>query len=179
MTKLTGLSVGDQAPEFSAIDRDGNPVTLADYKDKILVLYFYGGNIGIICQKEACTFRDHYQEFIDSGAEVVGVSPDGLESHQRFTAKNNIPFKLISDKSGALAKAFKVPKDLFIIPGRHTFIIDQNQKIAMSFNNQLNASAHIEESLKVIEKLKSGGSSPTQQKEHPQAPPMIATSASV
>ncbi|KAN0016196.1 hypothetical protein ACTFIV_010045 [Dictyostelium citrinum] len=153
---MTKLKVGDQAPDFSCPDKDGKLVSLKDFiKDqKPIVLYFYPKDETSICTKEACEFRDKYQKFIEAGADVIGVSRDDAESHSKFTSKYSLPFTLLTDKGGELAKLYGAEGN-FLSPGRVTFIIDKNGKIALNHSALLSATSHIEESLKVIEKLKS------------------------
>ncbi|KAK5583971.1 hypothetical protein RB653_005577 [Dictyostelium firmibasis] len=151
---MTKLKVGDDAPDFSCPDKDGKLVTLKDFIDqKPIVLYFYPKDETTICTKEACEFRDKYQKFIEAGADVIGVSRDDADSHSKFTSKYSLPFTLLSDKGGELAKLYGAEGN-FLSPGRVTFIIDKNGKIALNHSAFLSASSHIEESLKVIEKLK-------------------------
>eukprot|EP01132_Coremiostelium_polycephalum_P007492 gene7492-9207_t len=151
---MTKLKVGDNAPDFTASDKDGNPVTLKQFEGKILVLYFYPKDDTPGCTAQACEFRDKYEDFIRAGATVVGVSSDSEQSHSKFTTKYKLPFTLISDRKGELAHTYGVGKELLILPGRTTFIIDQNQKVAHVYSSLMKATSHIEESLKVIEKLK-------------------------
>ncbi|KAF2073517.1 hypothetical protein CYY_005167 [Polysphondylium violaceum] len=159
------LKVGDQAPDFTAPDKDGKEVSLKQFAGKILVLYFYPKDNTPGCTAQACEFRDKYEQFIKAGADVVGVSGDDGESHTKFTSKYKLPFTLITDKSGALAKEYGVGKELLILPGRTTFIIDQNQKVASIYSSLMRATSHIEESLKVIDQLKSNQptATPTEQ----------------
>ncbi|KAK5577519.1 hypothetical protein RB653_002462 [Dictyostelium firmibasis] len=154
-TKMTKLTVGDRAPDFTAPDKDGKSYSLKDFADKILVLYFYPKDSTPGCTKEACSFRDNYEQFTDAGAVVVGISSDGAESHSKFSAKYRLPFTLLTDNKGEIAKSYGVKKELLLIPGRSTFIIDKNQNIVLIHSSLLNAESHITESLKVIEKLKS------------------------
>ncbi|KAN0003671.1 hypothetical protein ACTFIZ_009811 [Dictyostelium cf. discoideum] len=154
-SKMTKLKVGDQAPDFTASDKDGKSYSLKDFADKVLVLYFYPKDSTPGCTKEACSFRDNYEQFTEAGAVVVGVSSDDAESHSKFSAKYRLPFTLLTDNKGEMAKNYGVKKELLLIPGRSTFIIDKNQKIALIHSSLLNAESHITESLKVIEQLKS------------------------
>ncbi|KAN0038924.1 hypothetical protein ACTA71_001116 [Dictyostelium dimigraforme] len=153
MVKSIKLNVGDNAPEFSCPDKDGNIVSLKDFiNKKPIVLYFYGKDGTPVCTKEACEFRDRYEKFVDAGVDVIGISCDDSESHSKFTKKYQLPFTLLSDKDGKIAKSYGV-KGL-LLPGRTTFIIDTNGKILMTYSALLSATSHIEESLKVIENLK-------------------------
>ncbi|EFA84970.1 AhpC/TSA family protein [Heterostelium album PN500] len=152
--KMTKLKIGDDAPEFSSTDKDGNHVDLAQFKGKILVLYFYPKDNTPGCTAEACEFRDKYEEFVQAGASVVGVSSDSSESHQKFTSKYKLPFTLITDKKNEIAHKYGVGKELLFLPGRSTFIIDQNGKIACEYSSLFKATNHISEALKCINDLK-------------------------
>ncbi|EGC32969.1 hypothetical protein DICPUDRAFT_81218 [Dictyostelium purpureum] len=151
---MTKLKVGDKAPEFTCPDKDGNQVSLSQFTGPV-VLYFYPKDETSVCTKQACEFRDKYQAFISAGANVIGVSQDDAASHAKFTSKYSLPFTLLTDKDGKLAKEYGVGKTALFLPGRTTFIIDKDHNIAHVHSSLLNASSHIEESLKVIEKLKS------------------------
>lgn len=91
------LSIGDKAPYFEGVDENGNIVKLTDFKGKKLVLYFYPKDLTPGCTAEACDLRDNYRRFITLGYEVLGVSKDSQTSHQKFIAKYQLPFHLISD----------------------------------------------------------------------------------
>jgi peroxiredoxin Q/BCP len=100
------LKVGDPAPEFSALATDGSTVSLADLRKKHVVLYFYPKDDTPGCTKEACAFRDAYGEFQKRGIVVLGVSPDDVKAHGKFTEKFKLPFPLLADTEKALAQAY-------------------------------------------------------------------------
>lgn len=102
------LSVGDTAPAFTAKDTNGNTVSLSDLAGKTVVLYFYPKDDTPGCTKQACSFRDNYAAFKERDAVVLGVSYDDEASHQAFTEKFNLPFPLLADTDGAIAKAYDV-----------------------------------------------------------------------
>ena len=91
------LKIGDTAPRFVGKDQNGNDLSLQDYMDKKLVLYFYPRDNTPGCTKQGCNLRDNYQELIKKGYEVVGVNADSSEKHKKFIEKNNFPFSLIAD----------------------------------------------------------------------------------
>lgn len=99
------LKEGMQAPDFSVLINE-EEINLSDFKGKKLVLYFYPKDNTPGCTAEACNLRDNYQEFIDKGYQVMGVSPDNEKSHQRFSEKHNLPFKLIPDTEKEIIKAY-------------------------------------------------------------------------
>ncbi|QFZ91436.2 peroxiredoxin [Synechococcus elongatus] len=148
------IAVGDVAPDFSLPAQDGSTVSLSDFRDqKPVVLYFYPKDDTPGCTIEACSFRDSYTAFQEAGAVVLGVSSDSVESHQRFAKKYNLPFQLLSDEGDRLRQSYGVPKTLFVIPGRVTYVIDKEGKVRHIFDSLLNAQAHIQESLNILRSL--------------------------
>src|SRR5215475_1567352 len=120
------IKVGDQAPNITLNDQAGNPVSLADLiKEHVVVLYFYPKDETSGCTAEACSFRDSYDVFAEAGAQVVGVSSDGVESHARFASHHGLPFVLLSDADGVVRAEYGVAPALGFIPGRVTFVIDR------------------------------------------------------
>jgi peroxiredoxin Q/BCP len=148
------VGVGDEAPDFELLDRSGRAVRLRDYRGKQpVVLYFYPKDDTPGCTKEACSFRDQYEEFQRLGAEVIGVSSDSPESHARFVQKYELPFRLLSDRGGAARKAYGVPATMWLIPGRVTFVIDTAGVVRHVFNSQAQATRHVSEALDVLRAL--------------------------
>jgi len=117
---------------------------------KSIVLYFYPKDNTAGCTAEACSFRDSYEVFTEAGAEVIGVSSDSVESHQRFAARNRLPFLLLSDRGGAVRKRYGVPAVLGILLGRVTYIIDRVGVVRQVFSSQLAPTRHVEEALRTI-----------------------------
>lgn len=147
------LKIGDKIPNFTAKDTNGNLFDSQDYIGKQpLVIYFYPKDDTPGCTAQACSFRDNYQEFKDLGAEVIGISSDTVTSHLKFKSKFNLPFILLSDNDKKLRKLFGVQNNLFIIPGRETFVMDKNGIILMIFNS-MSAEIHIEKALKTLKEL--------------------------
>lgn len=102
------MNVGDKAPEFLGLDENGKEIHLSDSKGKKVVLYFYPKDNTSGCTAQACSLRDGYDELKKAGYEVIGVSVDSAASHQKFIAKNNLPFTLISDTNKTLVEQFGV-----------------------------------------------------------------------
>ena len=147
----SGVKAGDRAPDFALPDRTGKTIRLADYRGrKPVVLYFYPKDDTPGCTKEACAFRDQYQDFQDAGAEVIGVSSDSEAAHGKFTEKYRLPFTLVSDRGGSVRKQYGVPATLGLLPGRVTYVIDREGTVRHVFNSQLQAAQHVEESLKAL-----------------------------
>ncbi|KZS42625.1 thiol peroxidase [Aquimarina aggregata] len=129
---MTTLKTGDKAPEFSAVDQDGNTITLNDYKGKKLVVFFYPKASTPGCTAEACNLRDHYQTFQNQGYEILGVSADSEKRQQNFKNKYELPYPLLADEDKSVIEAFGVwgPKKFMgkEYDGIHrtTFVIDEN-----------------------------------------------------
>jgi peroxiredoxin Q/BCP len=100
------LQQGDKAPAFKSSNEKGEDVSLADYKGKKLVLYFYPKDSTPGCTAEACDLRDNYHSFQAQGYEILGVSPDTAASHVKFIAKYELPFSLLSDMDHSVAEAY-------------------------------------------------------------------------
>ncbi len=145
------LQIGDKAIDFTLLNQDAEQVNLSDYRDKKwVVLYFYPKDNTYGCTREACSFRDSYEDFTDSGAEVIGISSDDVKSHKSFTEKHHLPFQLLSDEKAHIRKQYGVSKSLGLLPGRVTYIIDPKGTIRHIFNSQLNFNKHAAEALKTI-----------------------------
>src|SRR5687768_17882996 len=102
------LKEGDEAPPFSAMANTGETISLKDLKGKPVVLYFYPKDDTPGCTKEACGFRDAYDEFRDAGAVVLGVSIDPAKKHDKFIDKFNLPFTLVADEDKAIVQKYGV-----------------------------------------------------------------------
>src|SRR6185436_15604311 len=128
---MAKLKVGKAAPPFTGLNEDGKEVSLADYKGKKLVLYFYPADNTPTCTEESCNLRDNYQTFLKQGYEVLGVSPDSQKKHRNFIKKYKLPFSLISDPDLKIIKQYGVwgLKKLFGLTYmgvlRTTFVIDE------------------------------------------------------
>lgn len=134
------LSVNDKAPEFSGVDQNGNPVSLANYKGKKVVLYFYPKDDTPGCTAEACDFRDNYAGLKSKGYEVIGVSVDSEKSHTKFINKYNLPFTLIADPDKKMVEDYGVwvEKNMYgrtyMGTARTTFIINEEGIITHIIN---------------------------------------------
>lgn len=133
------LSVGDTAPSFTVKDTNGNTVSLSDYAGKTVVLYFYPKDDTPGCTKEACSFRDNYAAYQGKDIAVFGVSMDDESSHKAFTDKFNLPFPLLADTDGAIAKAYDVDGGGYA--KRVTYVIGEDGKIAKVYTT-INTETH-------------------------------------
>ncbi len=124
------LKVGDKAPDFSLEDASGRPRSLAEWKGRKVILYFYPKDDTPGCTKEACGFRDSWKDVQRTGAVVLGVSPDGVASHQKFKRKYDLPFPLLADTDHRVAEAYGAWGEKSMYGRRYkgilrtTFIID-------------------------------------------------------
>jgi peroxiredoxin Q/BCP len=149
-----GIQAGDKAPDFTLPSQAGAPVRLHDrLSERSVVLYFYPRDETRGCTAEACAFRDSYEVFTDSGAEVIGVSSDSVDRHAGFADHHKLPFTLLSDQDGAVRKSYGVPAALGLLPGRVTYVIDRTGTVRHVFNSMTNIGRHIEDALTVVRKL--------------------------
>lgn len=148
MNNVARLKVGDCAPDFSATTHDGLKIRLTDFLGKrALVLFFYPKDGTPICTQEVCAFRDSYEDFLDAGADVIGVSGDSDTSHRAFAQKHSLSFPLICDTDGLLRKTFAVPNSMGLFPGRVTYVIDQAGVIRQIFSSQFDSTEHVRQAL--------------------------------
>lgn len=151
---MSSVSVGEKAPDFRLRSQDGAQVSLADFRGKkTVVLYFYPKDETPGCTKEACSFRDSYEDFASAGAEVIGISGDSVSAHEGFAKHHRLPFTLLSDDGNTVRKAYGVPATMWILPGRVTYVIDKQGVVRHIFNSQLQAAKHVDEALQVVRKL--------------------------
>jgi peroxiredoxin Q/BCP len=151
------LPLGSLAPDFTLPSQTGEPVRLSDLTEQAtVVLYFYPRDGTPGCTAESCAFRDAFGVFKDAGAEVVGVSRDNVESHQRFASQHELHFKLLSDPSGAVHELYKVKYSIpWLLRGRETFVIDRRRVVRHHFSSQLKAKKHVAEALRIVQLLAS------------------------
>ena len=154
MVFLLTVKIGDVAPDFSLPSQMGDNVTLSEYFGKTnIVLYFYPKDESPGCTREACKFRDSYQELVNLGAEVIGVSAQSIESHKSFATHHGLPFLLLSDKDNKVRKLYGVPASLGLLPGRVTYIIDKKGIVRQIFSSQTQVERHVEEAAKALREI--------------------------
>ncbi|NCE65944.1 thioredoxin-dependent thiol peroxidase [Pseudoflavonifractor sp. 524-17] len=126
------LETGTKAPDFTLPDKDGNPVSLASFAGKKVVLYFYPRDNTPGCTRQACAFAGAYEDFKRINAVVIGVSKDSVASHQKFAEKHGLPFVLLSDPERTAIEAYGVWQEkknygkVSMGVVRSTFVIDEN-----------------------------------------------------
>ena len=133
------LQVGDRAPDFVGITSDEEELRLSDFSGQKVALYFYPKDNTFGCTAEACSIRDHWAEFEREDIIVIGVSPDSVKSHQKFTAKHDLPFLLLADTEKKIMTAYGVWSKKVIYGNtclgvkRSTFLIDKAGRILKIF----------------------------------------------
>ena len=146
------LKIGDQAPDFSALDQNGKNHTLKEQKGKWVLLYFYPKDDTPGCTVEACTIRDNYASFKKMGITVFGVSVDSVKSHKKFEDKFELPFTLLSDESKEIVTVYgvwgkkKFMGREYMGTNRWSFLIDDKGKIAKIYE-EVKPKDHAEEVL--------------------------------
>ncbi|KPK40536.1 MAG: hypothetical protein AMJ69_02120 [Gammaproteobacteria bacterium SG8_47] len=130
-------SAGALASEFSLLDQYGKRHTLADYRGRWVVLFFYPKNDTPGCTKEVCSFRDDIVELHALSAQVLGVSVDSVQSHARFAEKHGLPFPLLADEDGSVARSYDALFSLGFVKWakRHTFIVDPQGRLAKIYRS--------------------------------------------
>ncbi len=146
---------GKKAPDFTLPASNGEKISLSDFNEKNIVLYFYPKDMTPGCTTEACDFRDQTEEFKKEDTVILGVSPDPVESHQKFSEKHGLPFLLLADEDKEAAEAYGVwelkknfGKEYMGIV-RSTFIIDKKGTIVKEWKN-VKVKNHVEETLQYI-----------------------------
>ncbi|MFQ3579112.1 MAG: thioredoxin-dependent thiol peroxidase [Bacteroidales bacterium] len=153
----TQLKEGDIAPDFQGVNQNGEIVTLSHQKGKKVILYFYPKDDTPGCTAEACNLNDNFTQLIEKGFEIIGVSPDDVHSHKKFSQKYGLKFNLIADTDKTILQEYGVwgEKNMYgkISMGviRTTFIIDENN-IILKIIKKVDTKNHTEQILTLLEK---------------------------
>jgi thioredoxin-dependent peroxiredoxin len=156
---MPALKVGDKAPDFMLPDQSGKNRKLNDFKGKKMVLYFYPKDNTSGCTKEACAFQENLGVLKKKGVEVIGVSADSVQSHDKFAQKYNLTFPLLSDEKKDMIKAYNAWKKKsmygkeYMGIERTTYIIDEKGKIAHIFP-KVKVNGHVDEVSHVLDEMK-------------------------
>jgi peroxiredoxin Q/BCP len=151
------LKLGDAAPDFELPSDTGQPQRLSSYRGKRVVLYFYPQDDTPGCTKQSCGFRDVYLKIEEKNAVVLGVSPDGLDSHRKFKTKYNLPFTLLSDEDHRVADLYGVWGEKSVLGKtyigviRSHFVIDE-QGILIDVQSPIKPDASVAQALEVLTK---------------------------
>jgi peroxiredoxin Q/BCP len=141
------LSIGDPAPDFVLPSDSGKAVTLSEFRGRRVILYFYPKDDTPGCTTQACGFRDHYPEITERNAVVLGISPDGVESHRRFKTRHGLPFLLLADSDHSVAKSYGAWSGLRLI--RSHFVIDEHGNLA-DIRIRIDPEESVAEALKAV-----------------------------
>ena len=124
------MNIGDTATDFTLKDGEGKDWTLSNYKGRTVVLLFYPGDNTPVCTAQLCSVRDHWSEYQATGAEVVGISTDTVESHNKFAEKHSLPLRLLSDADRKVSEMYDMKSWLPGRSARGVVVIDGDGKIA-------------------------------------------------
>lgn len=127
---MSKISTGADAPDFTLKDGEGNDWSLSNYKGHTVVLLFYPGDNTPVCTAQLCSVRDHWSEYQATGAEVVGISTDSVESHKGFAEKNELPLRLLSDADRKVSEMYDMKSWLPGRSARGVVVIDKSGKVA-------------------------------------------------
>jgi len=119
------VEIGENAPDFTLKDGDGNNWKLSEHRGKTVVLLFYPGDNTPVCTKQMCSVRDNWEDYAKTGAEVIGISTDSAESHKGFADKYDLPLTLLSDEKGEVVEKYSVKSWLPGRSARAVIVIDK------------------------------------------------------
>jgi peroxiredoxin Q/BCP len=149
------VDVGSKAPDFTLPSQSGEMVSLGDFLgEKPVVLFFYPKDDTSGCTKEACAFRDEYEQFSELDTEVIRISSDSVDSHKRFAKKHKLPFTLLSDRREKVRRLYDVPKTFGLFPGRVTYAIDQEGIVRQVFSSQIGVERHVQQALEALHSIR-------------------------
>ncbi|MDF2924919.1 MAG: peroxiredoxin [Paenibacillaceae bacterium] len=158
MTVKTTVEPGRSVPDFTLSAGDGQEVRLSDFRGRKVVLYFYPKDMTPSCTQEACDFRDYNPQIEQAGAVILGISPDSPKSHEKFAAKNSLPFTLLSDPSQEVSGLFgvwRLKKNYgreYMGVERSTFLIDTEGRLAREWR-KVKVNGHAAEVLEAVKAL--------------------------
>ena len=148
------LTLFSPAPDFCLPATDDSIFTLSDYKGRSMVIFFYPKDFTPTCTREVCKFRDHYGDLTQQGIIVVGISRDKLATHKRFKRDFKLPYELLSDEYGKVAKLYKAIFPILGITRRTTYFLNETHQIIAVYNRLIEHSKHVEKMLEVVRNLK-------------------------
>lgn len=149
------MNVGGDAPDFTLKDGEGNEWKLSDHRGRTVVLLFYPGDNTPVCTAQLCSVRDHWSEYQATGAEVVGISTDTVESHSGFAEKHQLPLRLLSDPDRSVSTMYDMKSWLPRRSARGVVVIDKEGKIAYSKAQLISLFRPADDD--VLEAIKKGG----------------------
>jgi peroxiredoxin Q/BCP len=150
------VTVGDPAPDFALADQRGQMIDLRRFRGRTVVLYFYPRDHTVLCTTQACDFRDNYEVFQQSDAEILGISSDSTDSHAMFAEQHGLPFTLLSDPGGLVRARYGVPRLFGLLPGRVTYVIDKQGIVRQIIRSAFSATRHVRDALRTARRLREG-----------------------
>lgn len=144
------LSIGDKAPDFNLASTGGGRVSLASLRGRAFILYFYPKDFTSVCTKQACSFRDQFTHLRELSVPVFGVSRDNLDTHRRFKEKYQLPFELLADEDGSIARRYKSRVPLIGVNKRITYLIGGDGSIAAVHDELFGDESHVQEMIKSL-----------------------------
>lgn len=148
------LSIGVKAPDFTLLSTNGTFTLSKELLGKPCIIYFYPKDFTSVCTKEACSFRDEFSIFEGVNTTIIGISKDGVETHHKFKAQYKLPFELLADIKGEVAKLYKASIPIIGVTKRITYLLDKDHKITAVFDSLFEAQEHVQKMLSAIKKLK-------------------------
>jgi peroxiredoxin Q/BCP len=139
------LKEKQKAPDFELESTSEKRFKLLEQKGEPIILFFYPKNFTKVCTAEVCEFRDAFSEFRDLKVKVVGISQDTIVSHRKFKEENKLPFELLSDPKGKVAKLYKATIPVIGMNRRITYLLDKELKIKAVYENMFSADQHVQE----------------------------------
>lgn len=155
---MSQVQLGKPVPDFALPAHTGGEIRLSELRGKKVVIYFYPADMTPTCTQESCEFRDYNGQFKELNAEVIGISPDDLKSHNKFAAKHELPFPLLADTDQTVARLFDVwqLKKMFgkeyMGVVRSTFLIDEEGRLAKEWR-KVKVKGHVQEVLESVKAL--------------------------
>lgn len=144
-----------QAPDFTLPSTEGKDFSLSrTVANKPLILYFYPKDFTNVCTKEACEFRDQFAFFREQEILVYGISRDNIETHERFRAQYKLPFHLLADEAGDVAKLYKATIPLLPVTRRITYLLDRDHQVAGVYEQMFGYEEHIRQMIDKVSNLK-------------------------
>lgn len=147
------IQLGDHAPDFTATTTQGETIQLSKLRGKPVVLYFFPKAFTPGCSKQAEQFRDNYEELRELGAEVIGVSTDDHRTQCDFAGQKGVPFPMIGDEDGSIARKFDVFWPFFKMVRRVTFLIDPEGRIKGVYRHEIRVGKHVDQVLMALRKM--------------------------
>jgi peroxiredoxin Q/BCP len=144
------VNVGEPAPDFNAVDCQGRPVRLSDFRGRRVVLFFFPKSFSISCTVEVRAFRDNHARIRALGAELIGVSVDRYATQCEFAAKEGVQFTLLGDESRAISRAYGVLWPVLNVDRRVTFVLDEGGVVREVLRHEVRVGRHLDDVLRLL-----------------------------